>query len=209
MSATAIAAGAAIAKAQRAVPQNWTAKRDGGFAPIVPKEVPARTRPITPPGSISAKHFAKHCTACQLCVSTCPNNVLRPSTSFDNFMQPYMSYERGYCRPECVDCSQVCPAGAIHPITAEEKTGIQIGLAVWVKERCIVNRDNVQCDNCHRHCPTEAIQMVPIDASDEKSLKIPVINDAKCIGCGACEGLCPSNPLSAIYVNGVDVHIPI
>ena len=27
-----------------------------------------------------------------------------------------------------------------------------------------------------------------------------------CIGCGACEHLCPSNPLSAIYVEGYQVH---
>ena len=28
------------------------------------------------------------------------------------FMQPEMSYERGYCRPECTKCSEVCPTGA-------------------------------------------------------------------------------------------------
>ena len=36
--------------------------------------------------------------------------------------------------------------------------------------------------------------------------KIPVINTDKCIGCGACEYLCPARPLGAIYVEGREVH---
>ena len=121
-------------------------------------------------------------------------------------MQPEMSYERGYCRPECNKCSQVCPAGAIKPITVAEKSSIQIGHAVWVAENCIVNSDGQKCGNCARHCPTGAIQMVPKDANDPKSLQIPVINTERCIGCGACENLCPSRPFSAIYVEGHEVH---
>ena len=121
-------------------------------------------------------------------------------------MQPETSYERGYCRPECTKCSDVCPTGAIKPITKEEKTAIQIGHAVWVAENCIVNSDGQKCGNCARHCPTGAIQMVPKDANDKKSLQIPVINTERCIGCGACENLCPSRPFSAIYVEGHEVH---
>ena len=51
-----------------------------------------------------------------------------------------------------------------------------------------------------------AILMVPSDAKDEKSVKIPVVNKEKCIGCGACENLCPSRPFSAIYVEGHEVQ---
>lgn len=121
-------------------------------------------------------------------------------------MQPEMSYERGYCRPECTKCSEVCPAGAIRPITREEKTGIQIGHAVWVKANCVVLTDGVSCGNCARHCPSGAIQMVPSDPNDENSLKIPVVNTERCIGCGACENLCPARPFSAIYVEGHERH---
>jgi formate hydrogenlyase subunit 6/NADH:ubiquinone oxidoreductase subunit I len=121
-------------------------------------------------------------------------------------MQPETSYERGYCRPECTKCSEVCPTGAIKPITKEEKTAIQIGHAVWVAENCIVNSDGQKCGNCARHCPTGAIQMVPKDPNDKKSLQIPVVKTERCIGCGACENLCPSRPFSAIYVEGHEVH---
>ena len=48
--------------------------------------------------------------------------------------------------------------------------------------------------------------MVPMDANDEESLKIPVVNTERCIGCGACEHLCPARPFSAIYVEGHERH---
>lgn len=94
LSATAVLAATSVVKAQEK-------KVDGGLAVIEDKKIPVRATQIVPPGAWSARHFAQHCTACQLCVSACPNNVLRPSTELTKLMQPEMSYERGYCRPEC------------------------------------------------------------------------------------------------------------
>lgn len=181
-------------------------KVDGGLATILDKKVPERGTPILPAGSLSAKHFAQHCTGCQLCVSACPNGVLRPSNGLMTLMQPHMEYEKGYCRPECNKCSQVCPAGAIKPITLAEKSSTQIGHAVWVKSNCVVVTDHVECGNCARHCPSGAILMVPMDPNDPNSHQIPVVNTERCIGCGACENLCPSRPFSAIYVEGHEMH---
>lgn len=181
-------------------------KVDGGLAVIEDKKIPERKRHIVPAGALSAKNLAQHCTSCQLCVSACPNDVLRPSTDLMRLMQPEMSYERGYCRPECTRCSNVCPTGAIRPITVEDKTAIQIGRAVWIKKNCLPAIDGTACNNCAHHCPTGAIQMIPSDPENEDSPKIPAINEAKCIGCGACENLCPSRPYSAIYVEGFERH---
>ncbi len=183
-----------------------TKKLDGGLAAIEDKKIPERTVPLTPFGSESVKDFYKKCVACQLCVSACPNNVLRPSTDLDRLMQPEMSYEKGYCRPECTECSQVCPAGAILPLTPEEKTQFHIGVASVERSLCVAE-DGISCGNCARHCPVGAILMVPKDESDDNSPYIPVVDEAKCIGCGACENLCPSRPFSAITVNGLRVHI--
>lgn len=181
-------------------------KRDGGFADVLPKKAPNRKTPITPFGSESVEKFYKHCTACQLCVTVCPNNVLRPSSRLEHLMQPEMSFEKGYCRPECVKCSEVCPAGAILKITPEEKTEWKVGTAGVDYDLCVVNRDGVSCGNCARHCPVGAIRMVKKNPEDEKSPRIPSVNEEKCIGCGACENLCPSRPISAITVNGYSVH---
>jgi polyferredoxin/formate hydrogenlyase subunit 6/NADH:ubiquinone oxidoreductase subunit I len=202
-----LAAGTAAAKAQEK-------KVDGGLATILDKKVPARQTRITPPGSESARNMYQHCTACQLCVTNCPQHVLRPSTDLAHFMQPEASYEKGYCRPECTICSDVCPAGAIKPITVEEKSSTQIGHAVWVRENCVVLTDGVTCGNCARHCPSGAIQMVDTEGFSEFKdrrgnpyrLQIPVVNEERCIGCGACENLCPARPFSAIYVEGHQVH---
>lgn len=194
LTAAALTAGAALKAEEKKV--------DGGLAEILDKKVPARQTPILPPGALTANHFAHHCTACQLCVSACPNGVLRPATELDRFMQPELSYERGYCRPECTRCSEVCPVGAIKPITKEEKASMQVGHAVWIRKNCVVITDDVHCGNCERHCPTGAIQMVPSDENNPRSHKIPVINTERCIGCGACENLCPARPYSAIYVEG-------
>ena len=181
-------------------------KVDGGLAAIEDKQEPNRATPIFPPGAKGARHFAHHCTACQLCVSECPNDVLRPSTNLETLMQPEMSYEDGYCRPECTRCSEVCPAGAIRPITVAEKSSIRIGHAVWIKKNCLPVTDGVSCGNCARHCPSGAIMMVNMDAEDDESPKIPVIDAERCIGCGACENLCPARPFSAIYVEGHERH---
>ena len=194
-----IASSAAALKAQEI-------KVDGGLAEIERAQKPVRSTRIVPAGAWSIKHFEQHCTACQLCVSNCPNGVLRPSTSLMNLMQPEMSYERGYCRPECTNCSDVCPAGAIRPITREEKTSVQIGHAVVNLDNCVVNTDGVKCGNCARHCPTGAIRLVRKNPDDNDSLMIPTVNEEKCIGCGACENLCPARPFTAIHVEGHEVH---
>ncbi len=199
MVSAAIATTAVAAKAQEM-------KVDGGLTDIERAKKPERQTPLVPAGSLSLKNFANHCTACQLCVSVCPNQVLRPSTSLMTLMQPEMSYERGYCRPECTKCSDVCPAGAIRPISVEEKSSIQIGHAVVCLDNCVVNTDEVSCGNCARHCPAGAISMVRKNPDDPKSLRIPVVNEERCIGCGACENLCPARPLTAIHVEGHEVH---
>ena len=183
------------------------AQNDGGLAPVIAKKAPKRGQRLTPPGSRSARHFYDRCTACQLCVANCPNGVLRPSTDPAHLMQPKMDFARGFCRPECTTCSQVCPAGAILPISPEEKTAIHIGRAVIDYDLCVVNTDGVSCGNCVAHCPAGALSMVRKNPDDPESPRIPAIIEDRCIGCGKCEYLCPARPISAIHVEGLSTHI--
>ena len=196
--ATALVSTAALAQEKKHV--------DGGLADIIEKKAPERKTPIVPPGARSLKHMTQHCTGCQLCVSKCPNDVLRPSMDITNLMQPVMSFEKGYCRPECTRCSEVCPASAIKLIDKEEKSGIQIGHAVVYPDFCLSALGENECGNCARHCPVGAIEMVPSDPEDDLSPSVPAVNENACIGCGACEHLCPVRPLSAIHVEGHEVH---
>ena len=175
----------------------------GGLAPVLDKRNPERGERLVPFGAGSVKSFYDHCTACQLCVGACPNGVLRPSSDLGHFLQPQMGYDKGYCRPECTACSQVCPAGAIRPVTPDQKQTIQIGVAHVNLELCFAAQGKESCGNCAYHCPSGAIRMVE---QEGLKYKVPAVAEVHCIGCGACENLCPSRPVSAITVRGNAIH---
>ncbi len=177
-------------------------KLDGGLAEVLDKVGPERSERLVPFGARGVRDFYDRCTACQLCVSNCPNGVLRPSTDIGHFLQPQMGYENGWCRPECTACSEVCPAGAILPVSREEKLSHKIGTAKVNPDLCLAAKGEAGCGNCARHCPVGAVRMVSSDGH-----RVPVVAEEQCIGCGACENLCPSRPLSAITVDGISVHI--
>jgi len=161
--------------------------------------------PVTPPGSVSIWHYTSKCTACHLCVSVCPTKVLQPTFmeyGLSGMFQPKMDYHAEYCNFECVKCSEVCPTGAILPITKEHKSTLQIGTSNFIKNICIVVTKHTACGACSEHCPTKAVEMVPYLGD----LMIPRIDNKICVGCGACEYACPTKPDKAIYVESNPYH---
>ncbi|NBC83556.1 MAG: 4Fe-4S dicluster domain-containing protein [Bacteroidetes bacterium] len=161
--------------------------------------------PVTPPGSGSLMHFNEKCTACQLCVSRCPTNVLQPTLfdyGFFNMSQPRMNYMVNYCSFDCTVCADVCPTGAIQSLTMDEKHTCQIGKVHFIKRECVVHTDLTACGSCSEHCPTQAVYMVPYKGD----LTIPEVNPDICVGCGACEYACPVLPQKAIIVKANTIH---
>ena len=171
-----------------------------------PSTIPEKKKnPICPPGSKGFEHFNETCTACHLCVSLCPTQVLKPSVleyGLIGFLQPLLDYHASFCNFDCRLCGEVCPTGAILPLLAEEKKLLQLGKSIFVKENCIVHTRKTSCGACSEHCPSKAVNMVPY----EGSLKIPKVNQDICVGCGACEYACPTKPYKAIYVDGHRLH---
>lgn len=171
-----------------------------------PGMVPTGTEnPVTPPGSISYDHFTGKCIACYLCVSVCPTNVIVPSFfdyGLEGFMQPKLDFHKNFCNYDCVKCTEICPTGAITKQTQESKQKIQIGVARFMVESCIVMVDRTDCGACSEHCPTKAVDMVPF----EDGLFIPQVTPELCVGCGACEYACPTEPYKAIYVESNLTH---
>jgi ferredoxin len=163
-----------------------------------------REHPVTPPGAKEQARFNSLCTACHLCVATCPTQVLQPSYlmyGLKGILQPRMDYITSFCNYECKLCSEVCPTGAILPLALEEKKRVQLGKAKFVKENCVVETQKTDCGACSEHCPTKAVKMIPY----WRNLTIPEVTEDICVGCGACEYACPTDPKS-IYVEGNVTH---
>ena len=164
-----------------------------------------RQTPITPPGSGDVKHFNEHCSGCHLCVTKCPSNVLQPAFleyGLAGVFQPTMNFVHGYCNYHCTVCTEICPSNALKTVSAKEKKTLQIGYVHYIKENCVVVTDGTDCGACSEHCPTQAVSMQPYKGD----LRIPVINQDLCVGCGGCEYICPTRPYRAIYVVGNPVH---
>ena len=165
-----------------------------------------RKSPVSPPGSLSIENFTDNCTACHLCIASCPTQVLQPAFleyGLLGIMQPRMDYKVGYCNYDCVACSEVCPSGSILPVVIESKKIIQLGKAKLIKENCVVYTEKTDCGACAEHCPTIAGKMLLDPEINERA---PQINVDICIGCGACEFACPTKPYKAIYIESNITH---
>ena len=169
---------------------------DGGYAPVSLPGVPERPAAVLPPGAIDRKVFNVKCVACGLCITNCKGNCLSASTNLKRFGQPEMDFRRGYCLLGCnYSCGHVCPTGAINWIPRLARKNVHMGHAIWKKDLCIRTTDGVECTACSRKCPVGAIHIVE---------GFPVVDKAVCIGCGACEHVCPARPMPAIFVKGFE-----
>ena len=169
---------------------------DGGYAPVSLPGVPERPAAVLPPGAVDRKVFNVKCVACGLCITNCKGNCLSASTNLKRFGQPEMDFRRGYCLLGCnYSCGHVCPTGALNWIPRLARKNVHMGHAIWKKDLCIRTTDGVECTACSRKCPVGAIHIVE---------GFPVVDKAVCIGCGACEHVCPARPMPAIFVKGFE-----
>ncbi len=171
--------------------------------PLFKATVPA-TQPIMPPGASNLTHFQSRCTACHLCVSSCPGKVIKPATleyGLAGFMQPRLSFKSHMCEYNCNVCSNVCPSGALLPLPLEEKQKTRIGIVEYRPQFCVVPNRKTDCGACAEHCPTQAVRMIPW----KEGLNIPTTDPTICVGCGSCEYICPTQPKS-IIVHGLKVQ---
>ena len=165
-----------------------------------------KTSPVCPPGAGTIDSFNRNCTACSLCITACPNNVLQPAVKeygLSGLMQPVMDYHKSFCTYNCTICTDVCPTNALKPLVLEAKKLTQIGKVIFIKDNCIVKTEKTACGACSESCPTKAVYMIPY----EGNLVIPETNQDICIGCGHCEYACPTTPYKAIFVDGNTEHV--
>ena len=121
-----------------------------------------RKSPIMPPGAQNIRHFSEKCTSCHLCVTKCPSQVIKPALleyGLSGMMQPMLDFKHGFCNYDCTDCADVCPSGALIPLTKEAKNHLQMGQVQLDLDKCIVVTDGTNCGACSEHCPTQAVSM--------------------------------------------------
>ncbi len=185
-------------------------------------------RVIRPPGSVPEKEFLERCIRCAECMKVCPNNALHPAffeAGVEGIWTPILIPRIGYCEPSCVLCGQVCPTGAIQKINEDQKLGvgqkaISIGTAFYDLGRCLPWSMSTPCIVCEEFCPTspkaiwveEAVvpKRLPIAGKDGAApametvaVQRPHVDPSLCIGCGACEKVCPVQDKPAVYVTSV------
>lgn len=173
---------------------------------------------IRPPGSVDEDWFLKRCIRCGQCMRVCPNNAIHPTlmeSGMEGIWTPILIMKIGYCEPTCTLCGEVCPTGAILPMTLKEKVGDKdtpphrIGTAFFDRGRCLPWAMGKTCLVCEEWCPTspKSIYLREEEAFDSKgnaiTVKRPYIDPDVCTGCGACEYACPVIDKPAVYVTSV------
>jgi len=192
------AAGAAVVLAF-----GGTVKAIGGAAPV-----------LRPPGAIDEAHFIGTCIRCNRCRGACPRDAIVNCDFEDgiiNIRTPRLHFHtkssRAYRRAEgmsfedikadpypgllaaggigycdfCNLCIENCPTGALQ---AFDPTARWIGGAVVDPTYCIAFEKMGGCRKCADYCPFDAISI-----NDDRR---PVVDLARCNGCGVCENICPS-----------------
>ena len=156
----------------------------------------ARSFRILPPGAGDAERFISKCTACQLCTMNCPQGIIVPAPGGDGPVS--IDFSKGFCKADCNLCSRICPTGAIRPVSLETKKKTKIAEAKFNPRVCIVFQEGTPCGRCARACPTGAIALRKTGA--------PRLNPKLCIGCGACQFVCPAEE-KAMRVEPIESQI--
>jgi len=190
-------------------------------------EVNHPSKVIRPPGSVEEHAFLEKCIRCAECMKVCPNNALHPAfmeAGIEGMWTPIFVMRIGYCEPSCVLCGDVCPTGAIQKINETQKMGkwkpgmdgkeweiapVRVGTAFYDKGRCLPWSMATPCIVCEEFCPTSPKSIYTLDdvvinrKGEEIKVQKPVVDPNLCIGCGACEKVCPVVDQPAVYVTSV------
>jgi ferredoxin-type protein NapG len=148
---------------------------------------------IRPPGAGSEATFLKLCLKCHKCIKACPYMALRAALAHNGFDDntPILSTGSSFCR-FCPDfpCVKACPTEAL----SSKNNLSKIGQALILPKKCL-RRKNIACNACEQIC-RQGAKAIKCDSLPA----LPMINDKRCTGCGACLTVCPVTPEPALAI---------
>lgn len=148
---------------------------------------------IKPPSALADSDYYLACIRCGSCISACPTHILYQQTDAGmlSFLAPAVDFSESYCLPECTNCGDVCPSGALTRFSESEKSGLIMASATVDYEKCLLSV-NKECNQCRLYCKYGAVSY---QVKDGLMTPIPVFDREKCVGCAACKIVCPENAI--------------
>ncbi|MGO4222973.1 ferredoxin-type protein NapF [Lysobacter sp. TAF61] len=144
----------------------------------------ART-PLRPPWALAESEFVDACTGCGACVERCPEQVLVRGAGGYAVFDPRL----GECT-FCGDCVDACAPNAL-----DRDVAAMPWHTLAVAGDACLPRHGVVCSSCRDACPERAIAF-PLSTS----VPTPVVDAARCNGCGACVGVCPVEAMAITHL---------
>jgi len=129
---------------------------------------------------------------------------------FEALWTPVAIFPHAGCHQNCNLCTQVCPTGAIEPLSLAQKRKSVMGIASLDTQLCLPHRGERECQLCFDECNAagyRAIEMRPIhlemgavpegalspeEIEQMGRIRAPFLQTDACVGCGLCEYRCHS-----------------
>ena len=130
-----------------------------------------------PPWAVEESLFTARCTRCNDCVTTCPQQVLKPGSG--GF--PTIVFAGAGCTL-CGECVEACQPRALERDAARQP----FPWRALIGTDCLAQR-GVECRICADNCETGAIRFRP----QLGGIAHPELDTDRCSGCGECFAPCP------------------
>ncbi|MHC4398279.1 MAG: 4Fe-4S binding protein [Planctomycetota bacterium] len=166
---------------------------------------------VRPPGSVPEPEFLDLCVRCGQCFQACPGPVLHPAgweARLEALWTPVAVLTHAGCHQDCNFCTQVCPTGAIRPLTLDQKRKTSMGLAVIDRQTCLPHAGRQDCRRCVDECDAAGYRAIDVrrielplpdvpegvfsefELDQMRHIDAPFVNREACVGCGLCEYRC-------------------
>ncbi|KIC09462.1 ferredoxin [Leisingera sp. ANG-M1] len=141
----------------------------------------ARPEPQFRPPWTDEDRVQAHCTSCNACVESCPEQIIE----FDSRNRPRINFRGSECT-FCEVCAEACPKPVFDLLQPSPWP-----VTVSIGDDCLLSA-GISCQLCTDSCDPRALRM---DLSVRPVGAIRIDPEA-CSGCGACLATCPNDAIA-------------